>query len=179
MSTIATGTPTTVESAELRRFVLALRIWALARGRSVEPDAVEAIVGAAGRPLSSPSMWTGSDVEALIWVDVLLWCEATGRARPVALGEALWAYFGFLGEGGLLAEGSETPVVLQQLVCAHCALGVNGRPRSARRQRRPPTEPLGAPAPEPAGRTAGQGASGRAKVHDQIESWAEVLPWRP
>ncbi len=179
MSTTATGTLAPVEPAELRRFVLALRTWALARGRSVEPDAVKAIVGAAARPLSSPSVWTSSDVEGLIWLEVLLWCEATDRARPAGLGEALWSFFGFLAACGLLAEGSDKVVVLQQLVCAHCALGVNGRARPPRRQRRPTVDPDGGAGPASVRGGAGQGAGPQAKVQEHIEPWAEVLPWRP
>jgi hypothetical protein len=183
--TTTTATPHHVHphSSELRRFVLAVRMWALAGGRALEPSAIEAVVGAAARPLTTPSVWTTDDVEQLVWVDVLLWCDAAGRARPVGLGEALWWVLGHLADRGLIADGSDPLAALQMSVCEHTALGPDGRPlvlrRRTRRAPRADRPAVSSRHPSTMPHPAGQPVIACAKVHDHDEPLAEVLPWRP
>lgn len=127
----------------LRRRVAA---WALATGRSVDRDALAAVVGAraaAGDHAATP--WTVADVGTLLWVGIGDWCRHAGAELPGAPATAatLRTFLDYLAAHRLLPDGSDPVVALRRAVADYG--GTDGRSRHpSRRERRPaPVVPIG------------------------------------
>ena len=167
MTTTAVPTSRTIAPRPVRHVVRAVREWALARGRSVCPESLAAIVAAADRPLDEPSVWRADDIASLVWIEVYTWCERAEVALPGHLPETLWTYLAWLDAHDLLAAGSDPIAALHATLAAHTGLTRAGRPRV-----RPHRTRAG-------GARSGQVAAGFGTVAADPEPSAEVLPWRP
>lgn len=107
---------------ELRRQVLAVRRWALARGLHCEADAVTVVAGVC---LGQPAEWSEQRVEQFLWVDVLHWCRTQGLAVPRGVPRALWLWLehgtelgqiepgpsGLAGLVGIIASNTTAPAI--------------------------------------------------------------------
>lgn len=146
MTTTAAPTPTlrahevTVVGADRthRRDVIR---WALSHGRPVHRDALAALIGSRSQALAGPgataagpdaaraSVWSATDVGAMLWVGVADWCGTHGARLPPAeqVTTTLLTYLRFLSAHKLLARGSDPVAELRRAVGEYG--GTSGRSR--------------------------------------------------
>lgn len=103
--------------------------WALSNGRPVHRDALAALIGAraaavpptddaSGDAVQHPTVWTGPDIGALLWVGVADWCADHGAEVPDGdhVATTLSTYLRFLSAHRLLARGSDPVAALRRAV---------------------------------------------------------------
>jgi len=98
--------------------------WALATGRSVNRDALAAIVGTRAEDLSdpsgvlSPTTWTADDIGELLWGGITAWCTEQFAEAPGSddMSRTLDTYLRYLSANRLLAVGSDTVAALRRAI---------------------------------------------------------------
>src|SRR5512142_1386760 len=86
-----------------RRF----RLWGLAKGRSVDGDALAVILTVKQECIDEPlDRWTLDGLADLMWTYVPQWCAVASVTRPKQLAESLWLYLAYLDDTEGLAPGS-------------------------------------------------------------------------
>jgi hypothetical protein len=115
--------------------------WALAHGRPLHRDALAGIVGARAQALggsgtlaatvdvSRSSVWSATDIGALLWVGMADWCGTHGAQLPPAdqVSTTLLTYLRYLSAHRLLARGSDPVADLRRAVDEYG--GTGGRSR--------------------------------------------------
>mgnify|MGYP001813167840 CR=1 FL=1 len=95
----------------LRRRVLA---HSLQEGRPLSADAVTAVLAAKAWRDELPELYTEATVRELLWVDILVWCEAHELELPLDAPEALWSLLVVLHADGALHPRSDSLEVLRR-----------------------------------------------------------------
>lgn len=124
--------------------------WALANGRAVHRDALAALVGARAAALPSPdptvgeaasaadpTVWSGPDIGALLWVGVADWCADRGAEVPDGdhVATTLSTYLRFLSAHRLLARGSDPVAALRRAVTEYGGTTTRSAAHPSMRQR--------------------------------------------
>lgn len=140
---VRTVTTLPADLRQLRRDALE---WALAHGRRVNADALTLVIAArlaAGGP-DGALRWTAEDVESMVWIDALSWCDQHGAAPPPCLADSLATWIEFL-LARELAAGGATQAQLRAAIRPLSGQGSRARHPTARIAAQ--VLPFGPPAP--------------------------------
>lgn len=105
--------------------------WALARGVSVDFDALTVIIGAKSALAAPLRSWTEDDVWRLWWLDLSAWCARHGIAPPERLASSMLALFAHLEDTDGFGPGSDSRPALAAALRSAGGFGSLHEPASA------------------------------------------------
>ena len=105
---------------------------ALAVGRSVDADALDAVLLVKHQRPESFTWWTPDIVWEILWVDAAEWCQRQGAVLPLRIPETFWFVLGELQRQGLVDPECEPLTELREPLLSSGGLTKAGRPRVKR-----------------------------------------------
>jgi len=127
----------------LRRFRLEVLLWAFREGRTIDPVALTAVLGAKHHRSEEPfQQWSRHTVRELLWIEIEAWWRevvADGSPPPATAAATLWTLLDHLDGVDGFAPGSDPLAQLREPLVDSGGLDRRGKLAARRHRTRHPS----------------------------------------
>ena len=114
---------------------LEVLLWAFHRGQPVDAEALSCILLAKDSHRDDPfAVWTAESVRRLLWIDIVVLCEALERRPPEHVAPTMWTLLDFLDATACFADGSDPLELLREPLIDSGGVALRRRVAASRRR---------------------------------------------